>query len=94
MVSPGLSSTPAKSEPIMMLLAPAAIAFATSPEYLMPPSAMIGILFSRPALYASLMAVICGIPAPVTMRVVQMEPGPMPTFTPSAPASMSALAPS
>ena len=29
---------------------------------------------------------------PVTMRVVQIEPGPMPTFTPSAPASASARA--
>ena len=27
------------------------------------------------------MAVICGTPTPVTMRVVQMEPGPMPTLT-------------
>ena len=31
-------------------------------------------------------AVICGTPTPATMRVVQMEPGPMPTFTASAPA--------
>ena len=37
------------------------------------------------------MAVICGMPAPVTMRVVQMEPGPMPTLTASAPASISAM---
>jgi len=29
---------------------------------------------------------ICGTPTPVTMRVVQMEPGPMPTLTASAPA--------
>ena len=28
----------------------------------------------------SMMAVICGTPAPVTTRVVQIEPGPMPTF--------------
>ncbi len=38
----------------------------------------------------SSMAVICGTPTPATMRVVQMEPGPMPTFTASTPASMSA----
>ncbi len=31
------------------------------------------------------MAVICGTPAPLTTRVVQMEPGPMPTLIPSAP---------
>ena len=29
------------------------------------------------------MAVICGMPAPVTTRVVQMDPGPMPTLTAS-----------
>ena len=40
------------------------------------------------------MAVICGTPTPATMRVVQIEPGPMPTLTPSAPWSTSAFAPS
>ena len=35
---------------------------------------------------------ICGTPTPVTMRVVQIEPGPMPTLTASAPASTSASA--
>src|SRR5208283_4815376 len=39
-------------------------------------------------------AVSCGTPTPATMRVVQIEPGPMPTLIPSAPASISALAPS
>jgi len=34
----------------------------------------------------------CGTPQPVTMRVVQIEPGPMPTLTPSAPQSTSARA--
>ena len=43
---------------------------------------------------ASSIAVICGTPTPATIRVVQIEPGPTPTFTPSAPASMSARAPS
>jgi hypothetical protein len=38
------------------------------------------------------MAVICGTPTPATMRVVQIDPGPIPTFTPSAPASTSAFA--
>ena len=37
--------------------------------------------------------VTCGTPTPATTRVVQMEPGPTPTFTPSAPASTSAWAP-
>ena len=35
------------------------------------------------------MAVICGTPAPVTTRVVQIEPGPMPTLMASAPARAS-----
>src|SRR5262245_58295534 len=42
MVSPGLSSVPAKSEPIITDVAPAAIALVRSPENLMPPSAMTG----------------------------------------------------
>ena len=33
------------------------------------------------------MAVICGMPAPVTTLVVQIEPGPIPTFTQSTPRS-------
>ena len=41
-----------------------------------------------------MMAVSCGTPTPATMRVVQIEPGPMPTLTASAPASISARAPS
>ena len=41
-----------------------------------------------------MMAVSCGTPTPATMRVVQIEPGPMPTLMASAPASISALAPS
>ena len=36
----------------------------------------------------------CGTPTPATMRVVQIEPGPMPTLIASAPASISASAPS
>ena len=34
----------------------------------------------------------CGTPTPATTRVVQIAPGPMPTFTASAPASISASA--
>ena len=41
-VSPGDSSTPAKSEPAIMVFAPAANAFTMSPEYLIPPSAITG----------------------------------------------------
>ena len=43
---------------------------------------------------ASWTAVTCGTPQPVTTRVVQMEPGPNPTLTASAPASTNAWAPS
>ena len=39
-------------------------------------------------------ALNCGTPTPATTRVVQMLPGPMPIFTASAPASISARAPS
>ena len=93
MVSPGASSVPANRPPIITLSAPAAMALATSPENLMPPSAMQGTRNSRQAREASAMAVIWGMPAPVTIRVVQMEPGPMPTFTAEAPAWQRSLAP-
>ncbi len=43
---------------------------------------------------ASMIAVSCGTPTPATIRVVQIEPGPMPTLIASAPASISACAPS
>src|SRR5438309_1047548 len=39
--SPGLSSVPPSSEPIITLEAPAARAFTTSPEYLIPPSTVL-----------------------------------------------------
>ena len=38
------------------------------------------------------MAEICGTPIPATTLVVQIEPGPIPTFTASAPASIRAFA--
>ena len=59
----------------------------------MPPSAMTGISVPAKASTASEIAVIWGTPQPVTIRVVQIEPGPIPTFTASTPASASALAP-
>jgi len=78
----------------MHALAPAASALAISPLVRIPPSAMTGM--SRPVLRtparALKIAVSCGTPTPVTMRVVQIEPGPMPAFTASAPASISARA--
>jgi hypothetical protein len=43
---------------------------------------------------ASATAESWGTPTPATMRVVQIDPGPMPTFTTSAPASIAARVPS
>ena len=47
-VSPGLSSIPASMPPSITTFAPAASDFATSPLYLMPPSAIIGISYLNP----------------------------------------------
>ncbi len=80
--------------PTMTQLAPAARALAISPEKRIPPSAMTGMSVPFNASTASDTAVICGTPQPVTIRVVQIEPGPMPTLTASTPASASAFAPS
>ena len=85
---------PANSEPTITLSAPAAIALTTSPEYLIPPSAMIGTPRLRATAAHSRIAEICGTPTPATTRVVQIDPGPMPSLTPSAPASHSAVYPS
>ena len=46
----------------------------------MPPSAITGVLAFFAASTASMMAVSCGTPTPATIRVVQIEPGPMPTL--------------
>ncbi len=73
--------------------APAAIALAMSPEKRIPPSAITGIPVPSSAVTASETAVICGTPTPVTIRVVQIEPGPIPTLTALTPAATSASAP-
>ena len=82
---------PANSEPTIAQSAPAASALARSPEYLMPPSAITGMPVFFASSTESMIAVICGTPTPAMMRVVQIEPGPMPTLMQSAPASISAL---
>lgn len=64
-----------------------------SPEYCRPPSAINGIPALLHAFDASRIAVTCGTPTPATTRVVQIDPGPTPTFTASAPALISACAP-
>ena len=45
------------------------------------------------AFAASMIAVTCGTPTPATTRVVQIDPGPTPTLTASAPALIRACAP-
>lgn len=57
-----------------------------SPEYFIPPSAIIGISYFLASWAQSLIAVICGTPTPATILVVQILPGPIPTFMASAPA--------
>ena len=52
----------------------------------MPPSPNTGTPLPSRATATRDMALICGTPTPATMRVVQIEPGPMPTLTASAPA--------
>ena len=78
----------------MTVLAPEAIAFVMSPENLMPPSAMIGMLLLFATFAASMIAVIWGTPTPATIRVVHIEPGPTPILTASQPALMRARQPS
>lgn len=73
---------------IITASAPAAMAFVISPLYFMPPSAITGIPCLAAAEAMSYIAVIWGTPIPATTRVVQIEPGPIPTLTASAPASI------
>ena len=76
----------------MITEAPATKALTISPLYLIPPSAIIGTPLPLTAAEASIMALSCGTPIPAIIRVVQILPGPTPTFMPSTPVSNSALA--
>ena len=61
----------------------------------MPPSAINGILDSFNPFEHSIIADNCGTPTPAIILVVQILPGPIPTFIASAPAdtrSFTALA--
>ena len=78
----------------MIVSAPAASPLTMSPVYRTPPSPMIGTPEPLIASAHSWMALNCGRPTPATTRVVQIEPGPTPTFTASTPVSTSARAPS
>src|SRR5829696_3831294 len=74
----------------MTTSAPAAMALAISPEYWIPPSATIGTSWRAATRAQSRTAVTWGTPTPATTRVVQIDPGPTPTFTASAPAAIRA----
>ena len=82
-------------EPSMRASAPEAMALARSPPVRMPPSVMMGTYLpvrrknSSRAAAQSAVAVTWGMPMPSTRRVVQMAPGPTPTSTAAAPASIS-----
>ena len=58
----------------------------------MPPSAITGTPAAAASAAQSNTAEICGTPTPATTRVVQIEPGPIPTLIASAPDSMRARA--
>ena len=76
---------PANKEPIITASAPAANAFAKSPEYFIPPSEIIlTFLFLIPFLTFKI-ALSWGTPMPATNLVVQIEPGPIPTLIISTP---------
>ena len=57
------------------------IALAKSLENLIPPSEITGIFTLSQYSTTSIRADNCGTPTPATILVVQIEPGPMPTFT-------------
>ena len=60
----------------------------------MPPSAITGTPAAAASVAASHTAVICGTPTPEMIRVVQIDPGPIPTLIPSAPALIRSRHPS
>ena len=86
-IFPGLSVVPEKSDPIITASAPAAIAFAKSPENLIPPSEIILVFLFLKAFFTSNIALNCGTPTPATSLVVHIDPGPIPTLTISTPQS-------
>ena len=75
-----------------MQLAPAAKALIMSPEYLIPPSEIMGILALLVTFAISNKAVNWGTPTPATTLVVQIDPGPIPTLIASAPNLIKSLA--
>ncbi len=92
--SPGDSCVPANQDPIITWEAPAARASATSRGCRTPPSAQTCLPCRRAASTHSTTALNCGRPTPVIIRVVHIAPGPTPTLTMSAPASIRSCTPS
>src|SRR5699024_8874005 len=90
-ISPGLSVTPAHRHTNITTCEPPASTVTITQEYLIPRSTMTGTPYSLAAVAQSSTAVICGTPIPATPRVVQIDPGPIPTFTIVAPASIKSL---
>ncbi|OIQ80072.1 hypothetical protein GALL_381770 [mine drainage metagenome] len=91
--SPGDSCVPANQDPTITWAAPAASARATSRGCRTPPSAQTWAPSLRASAAHSSTAENCGRPTAVIMRVVHIAPGPTPTFTMSAPASMRSRVP-
>ncbi len=85
---------PANQEPIITLDAPAASARATSLGYRTPPSAQTCLPSLRASAAQSRTALNWGLPTPVRILVVHIAPGPTPTLTMSAPASIRSAVPS
>ena len=75
MTSPGDSVHPARMPPQITPWAMVS-ALTMSPDLVMPPSARMETFFAAAAFEQTWRAVICGMPTPATMRVVQIEPGP------------------
>lgn len=74
MISPGDSVQPAKRPPTITAC-DSVRAFTISPEPVIQPSAIIETQFWRAICDATYRAVICGMPTPATIRVVQIAPG-------------------
>ena len=84
LIRPGASLQPAKRLP-QMTASLKVNAFTISPDLEMPPSATMDDFDLRLWWKAAYKALICGIPTPATIRVVQIDPGPWPTLITFAP---------
>lgn len=90
----GLSSHPATNLPNITQSAPAANALHIFPLFLFPPSDINGTSYFLQIGATSNNALNYGTPHPLTTRVMQIDPLPIPHLIPSAPALINASAPS